>query len=227
MKILVVAAHPDDEALGAGATLHNICHNGKGDEAYVCLLSHWSPTRDDDLLEGIKKSHKILGIKKSYIGDFGCMQFAVSDHHQIVRFIETAIRDCKPDIIITHHPSDVHIDHGVTAECCMEAAKLPQRKIDNTPDIKNVCFMEVLSSTDWNINHTVGGFTPNTFFPVTQKDIEAKYNAINVYEGVVRDNPHPRSKESLTALATIRGSQSGTHFAEAFQSVFRIAEGGV
>lgn len=227
MRILVVAAHPDDEALGAGAMLHNVCHNGNGDEAYVCLLSHWSPTRDDDLLEGIRKSHEILGIRKQYIGDFGCMQFNVSDHHQIVRFIEAAIRDCTPDIIITHHPSDIHIDHGVTAECCMEAAKLPQRQITGIRDIKNVCFMEVPSSTDWNINHTTGPFMPNTYFPVTREDIVSKYKAISVYDDVIRENPHPRSMKSLAALATVRGSQSGTPYAEAFQSVFRIAEGGL
>ena len=47
MRYLIVAAHPDDEALGAGATMHKASRNG--DDVYVCLLSHWSPTRDDNL----------------------------------------------------------------------------------------------------------------------------------------------------------------------------------
>ena len=51
MRYLIVAAHPDDEVLGAGAMMHKAA--GNGDEVYVCLLSHWSPTRDDNLEDGI------------------------------------------------------------------------------------------------------------------------------------------------------------------------------
>ena len=35
MRYLIVAAHPDDEALGAGATMHKAAKHG--DEVYVCL----------------------------------------------------------------------------------------------------------------------------------------------------------------------------------------------
>ncbi|MCD8381040.1 MAG: PIG-L family deacetylase, partial [Lachnospiraceae bacterium] len=73
MRCLVVAAHPDDEILGAGATMRKMAKEGQG--IYVCLLSHWSPTRDDNLEDGIAASHSALGVKKSYIGDFGCMRF--------------------------------------------------------------------------------------------------------------------------------------------------------
>ena len=101
MRYLIVASHPDDEVLGAGAMMHKA--SGNGDEIYVCLLSHWSPTRDDNLAGGIASSHAILGVKKSYVGDFGCMRFKDEDHHAIVRFIESVIVDCQPDVLITHH----------------------------------------------------------------------------------------------------------------------------
>lgn len=220
MRYLIVAAHPDDEVLGAGATIHRAVENG--DDVYVCLLSHWSPTRDDNLKVGIEVSHKILGVKKSYIGDFGCMRFKDADHHEVVRFIEACIRECRPDVLITHHPADVHVDHGVTAECCMEAAKLPQRQICEVDLIKNILFMEVPSSTDWNINPSVEHFTPNTFMEISSKDLDAKYKAISVYDNVIRHQPHPRSTMVMDALAVVRGSQSGYMYAEAFQSVFKL-----
>lgn len=220
MRYLVVAAHPDDEALGAGATIHHAA--SRGDEVYVCLLSHWSPTRDDNLEQGIKKSHAILKVKKSYIGDFGCMRFKDEDHHAIVRFIESVIIDCKPDIIITHHPSDIHIDHGVTTQCCLEAAKLPQRQIADVPSIKKIMFMEVPSSTDWNMNPVSGIFTPNVFTEVNFKDIEAKLNSINVYKNVLRRRPHPRSIANVEALKVMRGCQAGVQYAEAFQLAFSL-----
>lgn len=220
MRYLIVAAHPDDEALGAGATIHRAAY--KYNDVYVCLLSHWSPTRDDNLEDLIEESHRILGVKKSYIGDFGCMRFKDADHHEIVRFIEACIKDCQPNVLITHHPADIHIDHGITSECCMEAAKLPQRQICDIIPISNICFMEVPSSTDWNINTTSGVFTPNTFIEVTGEDIIAKYDAINIYKDVIRSKPHPRSQSVITALAQIRGSQAGCNLAEGFQSVFRL-----
>ena len=219
MKYLIVAAHPDDEVLGAGALIHNVTSNGN--EVHVCLLSHWSPTRDDNLEDGINESHRILNVTKSYVGDFGCMRFKDADHHEVVRFIESCIRACEPDIIITHHPSDIHIDHGVTSECCIEAAKLPQRQIADIPKIKKVMYMEVPSSTDWNTG-MVNRFTPNIFVRVTYEDILAKINAIGVYKDVIRKNPHPRSKEALHSLSVIRGSQCGEEYAEAFQLVFGL-----
>ena len=220
MRYLIVAAHPDDEALGAGAMIHNV--SSRGDEVYVCLLSHWSPTRDDNLEDGIKLSHKILGVKKSYVGDFGCMRFKDEDHHAIVRFIESAIKDCAPDVLITHHPADIHVDHGVTTQCCLEAAKLPQRQIVNIPPIKKIMFMEVPSSTDWNVNPANGIFTPNMFMQVDDVDITAKIEAIKVYADVIRKHPHPRSYETINSMSFIRGSQCGAKLAEAFQLVFGL-----
>ena len=222
MRYLIVAAHPDDEALGAGAMMHRL--SSEGHDVCVCLLSHWSPTRDDNLNEGIKKSHSILGVAKTYVGDFGCMRFKDADHHAMVRFIEDAIMDCQPDVIITHHPADIHVDHGITSQCCLEAAKLPQRQIADIPAIKKIMFMEVPSSTDWNINTANGVFTPNVYVEVKQKDIAAKVDSINVYKAVLRERPHPRSVACIDALATVRGSQSGVKYAEAFQQVFELEE---
>ncbi len=220
MKYLIVAAHPDDEVLGAGATIHKAARNS--DDVYVCLLSHWSPTRDDNLKDGILASHAILGVRKSYVGDFGCMRFKDEDHHAIVRFIEAAIKDCQPDVLITHHPADVHVDHGITSECCMEASRLPMRQIESIPAIRRIMFMEVPSSTDWNISTANGVFFPNMFIGVDNEDISAKIDAIGVYKDVARKVPHPRSNIAINALATLRGSQSGTRMAESFQMVFGL-----
>ena len=220
MRYLIVAAHPDDEVLGAGATIHRAALSG--DEVYVCLMSHWSPTRDDNLNDGIKDSHRILGVKKAYVGDFGCMRFKDADHHEMVRFIESCILDCQPTVLITHHPADIHIDHGVTAECCLEAAKLPQRQTCRTGRIQNIMFMEVPSSTDWNTNPSMSCFRPDTFLEVSTEDLDAKYAAISVYDNVIRERPHPRSISSMNALATVRGGQAGVYLAEAFQTVFRV-----
>lgn len=220
MKYLIVAAHPDDEVLGAGAMIHKAIKSG--DEVRICLLSKFSPTRDDDLEKGIYESHHILGIEEVYAYDIPCMQFKDASHHKIVSMIEGSIFDYQPDVLITHHPADIHIDHGITAECCLEAAKLPQRQIVSVAPIKKVMFMEVPSSTDWNVSTANGHFVPNIFFPVSADDVDAKIKAIGVYKDVIRKMPHPRSEEALNALSIMRGSQCGTERAEAFQLAFSL-----
>ena len=220
MKYLIVAAHPDDEVLGAGAMIHKAVKNG--DEVRICLLSKFSPTRDDDLEKGIYESHHILGIDEAYVHDIPCMQFKDASHHKIVSMIEECIFDYEPDVLITHHPADIHIVHGITAECCLEAARLPQRQLLSVSPIKKIMFMEVPSSTDWNISTANGNFVPNVFVPVDVSDVYAKIKAISVYKDVIRKVPHPRSEEALYALSIMRGSQCGAERAEAFQLAFEL-----
>ena len=214
MRYLIVAAHPDDEVLGAGAMMHKAA--GNGDEVYVCLLSHWSPTRDDNLEDGITSSHAILGVKKSYVGDFGCMRFKDEDHHAIASDMKEWIE--KGNLF----SQNAVIDHGITSECCMEASKLPMRQIANIQPIRKIMYMEVPSSTDWNVSTANGVFVPNVFVDVDADDVYSKVKAVGVYKDVIRKVPHPRSETVINALATIRGSQSGTRMAEAFQLVFGL-----
>ena len=82
--------------------------------------------------------------------------------------------------------------------------------------------MEVPSSTDWNINTSVGCFRPNAFMEVSQEDIRKKFDAISVYKDVIRNAPDPRSSNVLTSMAICRGSQAGAEYAEAFQQAFRL-----
>ena len=81
--------------------------------------------------------------------------------------------------------------------------------------------MEIQSSTDWGTNAALLPFTPNTFVQVDEAGIDAKIDALAVYENVIRPFPHPRSPEAIRALAALRGSQSGYQAAEAFQCVFQ------
>jgi hypothetical protein len=83
--------------------------------------------------------------------------------------------------------------------------------------------MEILSSTDWAFPTEIP-FLPNTFIPIGKKGLEKKISALNEYKGVMRPYPHPRSSESLTSLATIRGSQVGREYCEGFQTAMNIID---
>ncbi|MGI6324670.1 MAG: PIG-L deacetylase family protein [Bacilli bacterium] len=216
-KYLIVVAHPDDEVLGAGATINKLIKNDN--EVNICILCGKAEARTNvinDVASDTNLCHQFLGITKSFIGQFPNIKLNTISHLELVQFIEKAIIESKPDIIITHHPKEVNDDHVVTSLACQAAFRLFQRNPDIKP-IDQLLFMEILSSTDWDLDNS---FRPNYFIEVGEEGINAKLKAIEIYKGVMRDYPHPRSVETIKALATYRGSQAGLNYAEAFECVF-------
>ena len=141
-------------------------------------------------------------------------------HLKLVQFIESAIRESEPDIVITHHPADTNNDHLQTSMACQGAIRLFQRQPTVKP-VKEFWYMEVPSCSEWAINDAMNLFRPNCYVEVGQNGVQAKCKALSMYRGVMRPYPHPRSVEYITGLAAMRGSQWGCNYAEAFQVVLR------
>lgn len=222
MSYLIVVAHPDDEVLGAGATMAKLAKSGQA--VNVCILSGQAQARtlrptDAILQHDTKAALDILKVKQRLIGNFPNIKFNTVPHLELVQFIERAITETKADIIITHHPSDTNNDHYHTSIACQAAVRYFQRQPKIQP-LKAFYFMEVPSSTEWNVNTANRAFMPNTFVEVHEDLVELKIKALSAYTNVMRPYPHPRSREALRGLAAYRGSQSGTMYAEAFECVF-------
>ncbi|MEK5056491.1 PIG-L deacetylase family protein [Niallia sp. FSL K6-0212] len=223
MNYLIVVAHPDDEVLGAGATICKLIE--EGNVVNVCILSSQVVARKgrpslEKLNQDIDRSLNILGVKNVIKGTFPNIQFNIVPHLELVQFIEDSIIKTKAETIFTHHPADLNNDHYHTSIACQAATRLFQRRtLDFT--IKELLFMEIPSSTEWRLNSSLNQFNPNTFVLVGKERIDKKFEALAAYEDVIRDYPHPRSKEAIKGLALYRGGQSGMVYAEAFESVFR------
>lgn len=223
MKYLIVVAHPDDEVLGAGASIYK--WTKQGDPVDVCIMSSEAKARafrpdDKELDSDIHQAVGLLGVKKLYDGTFPNIEMNTVPHLQLVQFIEAAIRESKPDIVITHHPADTNNDHLQTSMACQEAVRLFQRR----PEVKRIeefWYMEVPSCTEWAINSAMKLFTPNCYVEVGIDGIQAKVKALSLYRGVMRPYPHPRSESFITGLAAYRGGQWGLNYAEAFEVVLR------
>lgn len=223
MKYLIVAAHPDDEVFGAGATICKLTQAGHTVDA--CILSGKAEARsyrpgDAELAADMHHSFEITGIQRSYIEDFPNIKLNTVEHLQLVKAIESAILDSKPDVVITHHPADVNNDHLHTSLACQAAIRLFQRR-PTASTIQELWYMEVPSSTDWCINTSMNQFEPNLFVEIGEEGLARKLAAISAYGGVQRPFPHPSSEEAIRGLAAYRGAQSGCTFAEAFQVAFR------
>lgn len=221
MRYLVVVAHPDDEVLGAAATIHKLIEGGN-DVAIVTMANHAAARANISatLADDQKKAFDIIGVNKSYAADFPNIKMNTVPHLDLVQFIEKCIEDYGAEAIITHHPSDTNNDHVVISYAVQAACRLFQRK-PNVPELKELLYMEVPSSTEWSFDMSANRFAPNYFVEIGKDGVELKLKAISAYKGVMRPYPHPRSNEAIEGLAAYRGAQAGCNYAEAFECVYK------
>ena len=223
MKYLIVVAHPDDEVLGAGASMYKWSRQGDViDVAIMCTEAKARAFRpgDEELDADLNESAKFLGVHKMYEATFPNIEMNTVPHLKLVQFIESAIKESEPDVIITHHPADTNNDHLMTSMACQEAIRLFQRR----PEVKRVkefWYMEVPSCSEWAINNSMNLFHPNCYVEINKEGVDAKIKALSMYRGVMRPYPHPRSAEYITGLAAMRGGQWGQIYSESFEVVLR------
>ena len=221
MNYLIVVAHPDDEVLGAGATMHKLIKAGNN-VAVAIMVSQAAARKDlsSSLSEDEREALSVVGVKKVYHADFPNIQMNTTPHLQLVQFIESCISDWSADAIITHHPSDTNNDHVQTSYAVQAACRLFQRR-DDIPALKELLYMEVPSSTEWSFDTSSNRFSPNYFVEIGEEGVKIKIKALSAYKGVMRPYPHPRSNEALKGLAAYRGVQAGCNYAEAFECAFQ------
>lgn len=221
MKILVIAAHPDDEVLGAGGTIAK--HVINGDDVYVRILGEGITSRfnkNDNVQSEINelknnslKAGKILGVKNISFFSFPDNKFDTVPRLDIIKIIESQILTVKPDIIYTHHYGDLNIDHRITFDATMVAV----RPIGIGNNIKKIFLFEIPSSTEWNAPF-LNIFMPNIYIDIT-KTLDKKIKAMKLYHSEIRNYPHPRSIEGISIIAKYRGIQIGLKAAEAFMLI--------
>lgn len=222
-KILIVAAHPDDEILGCGGTISRLVNEGV--KAYTLILGEGITSRDEnrnrdkrkeeieELKQQIEKANELIGVSKIFSFDFPDNRFDSTPLLDIVKKIEEIKKQVKPDIVFTHFKNDPNIDHKKTYEAVITAT----RPIEDET-VKTIYSFEVLSSTEWNYPTT---FSPNVFFDIT-KIIDKKIEAMKCYKNELHSFPHSRSIKSIRLNAKLGGSKIGTSYAEGFQLIRTI-----
>ncbi len=211
MKILVIAAHPDDEVLGMGATIKKL--SGKNN-VNLCVVSEGATAQYNDKKmiqvrqESCKKSGKILGISNITFLDFPDMKLDSIPHLEINKSLEKIITKIKPDIIYTTPYNDLNKDHLTVFESTLVAAR------------------PVSSSIKEILCYELPGLMKNPFKPNVYVDISSqishKIKAFKMYKSEIKKFPHPRSIKAIENLSIQRGVESGLKNAEAFESIKRI-----
>jgi len=220
-RVLVIAAHPDDEILGCGGLISK-CQS-RGVIFKIIFIGEGSTCRFEDpaceeslMAINQRNSSAIKALNGLKIEDmeFNNLPCGRLDQTPIIlinKIIEKAIKGFMPDTVLTHSPYDANNDHKIVFNATIMATRPGAQNHVNT-----LMSYEVLSSSEWAYVDT---FTPNYFEELTEKDVELKWQALSFYESEIKSYPFPRSSDGVKALAMMRGMQSGFKFAEAFHLI--------
>ena len=219
---MIVVAHPDDELLGLGATLHKLIADYQV-QTHVVILGEGITSRSDERdvekwqkelethRENIKSAQDSIGYHSNSIFDFPDNRFDTVALLDIIKVIEKEEKTYQPEVIFTHHGGDVNIDHQRTFEAVMTAC----RPLEDER-VKTIITFETPSGTEWTSPTDPRHFLPNLFFSISENNLNAKIEGMESYEFERREYPHPRSPEALKIQAQRWGVTIGTRFAEAF-----------
>ena len=213
-NVLVLAAHPDDETLGCGATISRL--SSEGYDVHLLTFTDGVGARSikrfgnrNDKLESVKN---ILGLKSYKSGNFPDNKMDSIPLLDVCKFIENNV-DYDPDIIFTHHSGCLNVDHRIVYEATLTAFRPQFGK-----NIKIYSYY-VPSSTDYN---PTNNFIGNVYYNVVDyKDIKLKCLK-KCYDEEMREYPHTRSYENIENLMKVWGSEVGLKYAEKFKLIREI-----
>ena len=212
-RVLVIAAHPDDEMLGCGGTIKKFIKSGC--EVTTAILAKGRPSEQRRINKLCKRANAQLGVKKVIFLNYPNLELESYPLHGIVEKLSDIIDSYEPDVVITHYHADINRDHQITFQAVLTATRpLPGKR-----PVEILCF-ETVGSTEWGADPR-GPFRPNFFVDITDT-IEDKMKALRHYDVEMRPRPHPRSYEGLRLLAGVRGMTIGVPYGEAFEIVRRI-----
>ncbi len=225
-RLLVIAAHPDDEVLGCGGLIAQTLR--RGGEVRVIVLTEGCSAQYPDQPEMVERKlleaqsamralagseavasqlqWRSLGHKELSLESIAPAELNAPLRQQVVQW--------QPHWVLVHHSGDLNRDHRHAHEAARVACRPTEA---HAPRLLSY---ETLSSTEWGSVP----FVPNCFVPLSTEEIEAKVGALNAYQSEIRPWPHPRSEEGVRALAKCRGTQSGCGWAEAFHSIWERSE---
>lgn len=111
-SVLVVAAHADDEVLGAGGTLAEHVH--AGDRVHVLVLSASATSRPGENRD-VVRTHRTDCVRQvaalygaeAEIADFPDNGFDTVPRLKITQTVEDAVRRWRPGIVYTHSITDL------------------------------------------------------------------------------------------------------------------------
>lgn len=224
-KVLIVAAHPDDDVLGCGGLMAKYSDSV---QFRVVFIGEGSSCRfleekigGKEVSDTIQKRNqfgiralKVLGVENYMFYNLPCGRLDQHPILEINKIIEKEVLDFDADTVFTHSEKDANNDHQIVNKSTIIATRPGAMSC-----VKKLYTYEILSSSEWKFTEV---FDPNHFESLTCEQVELKWNSLAAYESEVKKFPYPRSKEGIFTLAKYRGMQASTPYAEAYRLVRSI-----
>ena len=212
-KVLIVAAHPDDELLGIGGIA--LMHSKKGNKVRSLIMCEGESLRykkDMGQEMAIRDAAKILGIEQTYLMKFPDQKLDTYPLTEIISPLEKISEEYRPDIIYCQSASDANRDHKIL----FEAANIAFRPTSEW--VKEFYCFYTASSTEWGVPRN---FIPDTWVDITEV-LDEKIKAFEKYQSEIRSYPHPRSSNALRYQSHFWGNQCCMDSAEVLMTIRRV-----
>ena len=199
-RVLVVCPHTDDE-FGCAGTIHRFVSGG----AHVTYLA-LSRCEESvpagyplDVLEGeCRASTGSLGVQDVRIEGFPVRHFP-AHRQEILELLVRTNREVRPSVVLLPSTWDTHQDHQTVAQEGFRA-------------FKNSC-----SILGYELPQNLISFSNTLFVGLTRENMIAKVDALACYKSQ-QFRPYS-TNEFVYGLATVRGAQCRSAYAEAFEAV--------
>jgi LmbE family N-acetylglucosaminyl deacetylase len=221
-KIIVVAAHPDDEIIGCGGTL--IKHIKSKDSVRVIFASESENARNTKKNISSKRSlirqkiakkvSKFLSFEEPIFLGYPNLELTRQNITQMNKQLKEIFEKFKPNIIYTHTPYDLHHDHRKT----FEATSIAIRPNKNFMICKFLTF-EIPSASEISNSPNKTIFIPNYFVNI-ESEIKTKLKILSMYyKNEMNSYPNTRSLDGINNLSKYRGNCVFLKYAEAFELI--------
>ena len=220
-KILIIVAHTDDETLGCGSAIQ--WHNKQKDKVFAISFTNGLSSRININKSSIKSRLLASTQVSKYLKFNWVERYTFPDNEldkistlEIAKIIENIKKKIKPNIIYTHHYSDLNVDHQKIFNATIAAFRpLKESKFEE------IRLMEVPSATDYGQKKNQSNFVPNVFLD-SKKFYKKKIKALKFYKNEIKKYPNSRSIQGIINLMKYRGNQVGLGYAEAFEIFKKI-----
>ena len=207
-KVMVFAAHPDDEVIGCGGSIAKHLKNGRIVEVSYMSSTDASQTPDKTRIreKEAKNACKVLGVNNFFFlrepGRY------IQYNRKTVETVVTLLKKESPSCVYVHDSRDWDIDHRATYKivseaCWLSGLDMPQCGTNKT-DIKFILLYEIWTPLqDFQYSEDISQF------------MDTKISALQKYKSQLST---VRYDEAIRGLNIFRGIMSGSgEYAEVFK----------
>lgn len=218
-RVLVVAPHADDEAMGCAGLMAKLAARGCSIHTLYMAVDgfhHYGLERETTFDERKEEIEAVTGLLGSTYeiayGNKGLIEkLDTLPKRELVDLFERTINELRPDLLLLPYGVDYDQDHVATFEAAFAATR-PIPEAFGKYLVPHIMAYE-MTKINWASEPIP---RPVAYCELSEDDLVVKLDAIRAYATQFRPSPHIRSLESVRALASIRGKEIGVEYAEAF-----------